>query len=83
MIEKGCTAIIIKSDGSGKSLGMILKIGNYIGKKEGFKGNRMWESNKPVPYTDKLEHYFINEAFIQRIDNPIIDKVKQKEKETL
>ena len=84
MIEKGCTAVIIKSYAGNE--GKIVRVGGYLGKVKGLFYINQWEIDKPIVGHRRITKepiitFSVDAHQLQRIDSPINEKSKQKEKE--
>ena len=79
-IEPGCMAIIMNSWAGNN--GIIVTVGNYIGKVDGWAGNHRWEVDEPIQsVVPGFSSKHLPDYQLMRIDGFKEDKVKKESKE--
>lgn len=76
-IEEGCTAIIVKGAQDPRfptNVGVIVKVGKFIGD-DGHKFlNDFWEVDKPMFYANGMSDMLMPESHMERIDYDDIEE---------
>lgn len=81
-IEKGCVAIIVKGKQTKHvltNIGKIVKVGNFLGEVERWVGDDYWEVDVLMNGSKGENAHLNKESYMQRIDDPITEKQKEKE----